>query len=42
MFKALFSQILQLSDVKEHFYTFLTSLDSCHNCRDPFTNDPKL
>jgi len=30
------------SDVKEHFYTFLTSRDSCHNYQNPFTSDLKL
>jgi len=29
-------------DVKEHFYTLLTSRDSCHNCQNSLTSDIKV
>jgi len=27
------------SDAKEHFYTLLSSRDSCHNSQNPFSSD---
>jgi len=30
------------SDVKEHFHTFITSRDNCHNCQNPVANNLKL
>jgi len=38
----LYESKFDIFDIKEYFYTFLTSRGSCHNCQNSLTSDLKV